>query len=370
MPIALDATYSIGRNLSGVGVYSRAILFGLARAHPDERFLFCYRPHRLLRSFREDLPRNARRKLLRGIPRASLFHALNQRVDWDQRVDSNHRLTSADASGEGRARLTRGRATRIVSTFHDLFFMAGEYSTAEFRARFTAQARQAAERSDAIIAVSRFTASQLEQLLGVEPARIRVVPHGVHVPIPLPVGESGLGIARERMVLSVGAIQRRKNTARLVKAFECLPQGWRLVLAGAPDGYRAAEELRAVEQSPRRADIGVLGYVSEAELDRLYRRASIFAFPSLDEGFGLPVLEAMAHGVPVITSNRSALPEVAGDAALLIDPSDQDAIAAALLRLASDEQFREDLARQGHERARQFTWESAVERTWAVYQEV
>jgi glycosyltransferase involved in cell wall biosynthesis len=345
--IALDATYSLGRNLSGVGVYSRAILFGLARAHPESRFRFCYRPHRFLRSFGENLPPNARRRLLSGIPRADVFHALNQRVD-----------------------ASSGHATPIVATFHDLFVMAGEYSTPEFRARFTAQAREAAERSDVIIAVSAFTASQVEQLLGVDPARIRVVPHGVRIPTPIPASRSDGGAAREPMVLSVGAIQRRKNTARLVKAFERLPQGWRLSLAGAPDGYRAAEELRTVEESPRRLDIDVLGYVPEAQLDDLYRRASIFAFPSLDEGFGLPVLEAMAHGVPVVTSNRSALPEVAGGAALLVDPLDSDAIASALLRLASDPGLSEDLGRQGRERARQFTWESAVERTWAVYREL
>ena len=338
MSIALDATYSLGRNLSGVGVYSREILFGLARAHREEKFLCFYRPHRFLRSFREPLPPNARRRMLRGAPRADLFHALNQRIDF-------------------RARLT-------VSTFHDLFVMTGEYSTPEFRARFTAQARAAAEHSDLIIAVSRFTASQVEQLLGVDPARIRVVPHGVHFPM------SPLGGPREDLILSVGAIQRRKNVARLVKAFEKLPAGWGLVLAGAADGYGAAEELRAVEHSPRRADISVLGYVPAAKLESLYRRARIFAFPSLDEGFGMPVLEAMAHGVAVVTSNSSALPEVAGEAALLVNPEDVDDIAAALARLATDEALREDLASRGLERARQFTWESAVARTWEVYQQL
>src|SRR5258706_242720 len=135
---------------------------------------------------------------------------------------------------------------------------------------------------------------------------------------------------REDLVLTVGALQRRKNIARLVKAFETLPKSWRLKIAGPDDGYGAAAELAAIHQSPRRADIDVLGYVSAAELERLYQRARIFAFPSLDEGFGMPVLDAMAHGVPVITSTRSALPEVAGDAALLVDPHDTEAIGDAL----------------------------------------
>ncbi len=333
MTIALDATYSLGRNLSGVGVYSREILFGLAGAHPEENFRFYYRPHRFLKSFAESLPGNVSRRLLRGSPSADVFHALNQRVE--------------------------GKARRTVSTFHDLFVMTGDYSSPEFRARFTAQARAAAERSDLIIAVSGFTATQVEQLLKVERSRIRVVHHGVRT--------ATVAAMRQKLVLTVGAIQRRKNIARLVKAFEALPEDWRFALAGAPDGYGAAEELRAVEESPARARIDVLGYVSSTELDSLYSRAGIFAFPSLDEGFGMPILEAMAHGTPVLASNCSAMPEVAGGAALLVDPLN---IGDALLRLADDESLREDLTRRGFERVQQFTWESALEKTWAVYDEL
>lgn len=338
MRIALDATYSLGRNLSGVGVYSRQILRGLATAHQETDFRFCYRPHRFLPSFRESLPGNVRRRLLFGAPRADLFHALNQRVDV--------------------------RARRTVATFHDLFVMTGDYSSPDFRARFTQQARQAAANSDAIIAVSRFTASQVQQFLDVDPARIHVVPHGVHSP------SIATAVERENLVLCTGAVQRRKNIARLVKAFERMPAGWSLALAGAADGYGAAGELRAVDDSPRKSDIHVLGYVTAAELDQLYRRARIFAFPSLDEGFGMPVLEAMAHGIPVVTSNRSSLPEVAGDAALLVNPLSTEEIGSALLRLASDEQLRSRLERAGAARAAEFTWERAVQGTWDVYRKL
>jgi glycosyltransferase involved in cell wall biosynthesis len=103
-------------------------------------------------------------------------------------------------------------------------------------------------------------------------------------------------------------------------------------------------------------------------LESLYSRAAIFAFPSLDEGFGIPVLEAMAHGVPVITSDRSALPEAAGDAAILVDPTNVDQLAAELTRLASDEDLRGELSRRGRDRARLFPWEAAVAKTWGVYQ--
>ena len=186
MKIALDASYSLGRNLSGVGVYSRQILNGLALTHPEESFLYCYRPHRFLPSLSSGLPRNSSRRLLwNHWPSSDLFHGLNQRID-------------------------SVRYRRTVSTFHDLFVLSGDYSTPEFRARFAAQARIAAERSDLIIAVSRFTAGQIEQLLNVDPARIRVIPHGVS-----PVPASTVSVYREPMILFIGAIQRRKNVARL-----------------------------------------------------------------------------------------------------------------------------------------------------------
>jgi glycosyltransferase involved in cell wall biosynthesis len=205
----------------------------------------------------------------------------------------------------------------------------------------------------------------VEEFLAVEPSRIRVIPHGVHVP-----PEAAQNTSRQDLVLFVGAIQRRKNVARLVRAFERMPASWRLALAGAADGFGAAEELHAVESSPRRSDIDVLGYVTQTELEALYRRARIFAFPSLDEGFGMPVLDAMANSVPVITSQRSALPEVAGDAALLVNPDDPEEIAAALVRLASDEALCDDLARRGRDRALQFSWESTLVKTWDVYREL
>ena len=337
MPIGLDATYSLGRNPSGVAVYSREILTGLARAHPQEKFLFYYRPHRYLRSLREPVPPNARRRILRGAPSTPLFHALNQRVDTPAR--------------------------RTVTTFHDLFVLTADYSSTEFRQRFAAQAQSAAQRSDLIIAVSHFTAGQVEGLLKVEPTRIRVVPHGTRAPEAIPT-------AKENLVLTVGAVQKRKNIGRLVKAFQAMPPGWKLAIAGSAEGYGAAEELRAVEESPRRADIDVMGYVSTAALENLYARARIFAFPSLDEGFGMPVLDAMAHGVAVVSSNRSALPEVAGDAALLVDPENVEELGSSLARLAENEELRQALIGRGLARAAQFPWEAAVGATWGVYGEL
>lgn len=341
MKIALDATYSLGRNLSGVGVYSHEILFGLARAHREARYLFCYRPHRFLRSFAERLPEAASRRLLweNRVPSADLFHGLNQR-------------------------LQRARHRRSVTTFHDLFVISGDYSTLDFRERFTAQARSAAERSDLIITVSAFTARQVEELLRVEPSRIRVIHHGAR-PAPQPTG----AIPREPIILSVGAIQRRKNIVRLVEAFEHVDPGWKLVLAGS-FGFDSEAARQRIERSSRKHDIRVLGYIPNSQLEQLYQRASIFAFPSLDEGFGMPVLDAMAHGVPVLTSNLSAMPEVAGDAALLVDPADVSSIADGLRKLASNSELRDTLIQAGLARSKELTWEKSVEATWQVYREL
>jgi glycosyltransferase involved in cell wall biosynthesis len=342
LKIALDATHSLDRNLSGVGVYSREILQGLAAAHPQTKFLFCYRPHRALRALSASLPRNAGRRLLwKGwASPAGVFHGLNQRIDST-------------------------RYPRTVSTFHDLFVMTGDYSTPDFRRRFTEQARAAADRSDLIIAVSRHTARQVQELLGIEAARIRVIPHGVRRP-----PETKIPIPREPLILFVGALQRRKNVATLVEAFETVaPANWRLVLAGS-SGYGSEKILERIEASPRKQDIQVLGYVSDAKLEALYQRASVFAFPSLDEGFGMPVLEAMARGVPVLTSNASALPEVSGDAALLVNPGDVDSLREGLLKLTRDDALRAELAGKGLARSGEFSWEKAVSETWKVYQEL
>jgi glycosyltransferase involved in cell wall biosynthesis len=345
--VALDATYSIGDELSGVGVYSRELMNGLARAHPDTRFLYCYRPHRFPRSWREHLPGNARRALLTeglglvrpGSRRPALFHGLNQRLP--------------DLRGQ-----------RTVVTFHDLFVLSGEYSTAEFRARFAAQAREAADRADMILTVSAFTKSQVTGLLGVEPERVHVVHHGIR-PLPLPTGRDGA--QREPVILHVGAIQKRKNIARLVEAFEGMDAAWRLVLAGS-NGFGCEEILARIASSTARERVLVTGYIPTTELAGWYARASIFAFPSLDEGFGMPVLEAMAAGLPVVTSNRSALPEVAGDAAVLVDPEDTDALTEVLRKLTSDQKLRSRLVAAGTAHVARFSWERTVKETWDAYQ--
>ena len=336
--IALDATYSLGPALSGVGVYSREILQGLAAGHPAESWDWFYRSNRYWRARRLPRPANVTHRFLSdswGSRSAEVFHGLNQL-------------------------LPRRRFRRQVATFHDLFVLSGEYSTPDFRARFARQAKEAAAGSDLIVTVSAFTASQVEHYLNVPRSRIRVIHHGV-IPRPIP------RLPREKVVLCVGAIQKRKNQARLIRAFRALPGDWTLVLAGSR-GYGSDAALGNVTGASDR--VRITGYLTEEEIARWYARASIFAFPSLDEGFGMPILEAMAAGVPVIAGNRSALPEVCGDAAELIDPGSEEELASALVRLATDEARRDELIARGLDRSKQFPWENAVAKTQAVYDEL
>jgi glycosyltransferase involved in cell wall biosynthesis len=337
LKIGLDASYSVGGQPSGVGVYCRAMLEGLPRRLPGDCFRYYYRPHVFLHAC--GTPRLARRLLLEsgfggGL---DLFHGLNQR-------------------------LPATRYRRTVVTFHDLFVLTGDYSSAEFRQRFARQAREAAARADLIIAVSHFTASQVIDLLGVDSRRVRVVWHGVEErPAPVATG-------RTRKILSVGTLQRRKNTARLVEAFErAALADWELVLVGAAGGFGAGEALEKIEQSPSRERIRVTGWLPEEELNRYWAEAAVFAFPSLDEGFGMPLLDAMQCRVPILTSARSALPEVAGDAALLVDPFSVEEMAEGLRQLAEDEGLRQRLAEAGARRVKDFSWDAATDQTAALY---
>lgn len=334
MLLGLDATYSLDPEPTGVGVYSREILRGLALTRTTDPIYAYYRPHRIVRALRSPMMSGVHRRVLldSAAPGVDVFHGLNQR-------------------------LPPKKKGKFVVTFHDLFVMTDNYSTPEFRERFARLAREAAQRADAIIAVSEFTAHQVRSLLGVQ-GHIHVIHHGVH--------PARLSPRKEKLILHVGAIQRRKNLIRLVEAFEALPAGWKLVLAGG-SGYGEDEVRARIERSPRRGDIERPGYVTPAELEQLYERAAIFAFPSLGEGFGIPVLEAMVRGIPVVTSDRTATAEVAGDAALRVNPLDSSAIAGALERIIESEPLQNELRHAGVAQAAKFTWDEAVSRTRAVY---
>ncbi len=352
MRIALDATHSLGSKPSGVAVYCSNLIAALIRAAPRDRIDLCYRSNRFFRALGTSPPGpNCSRKLLEEFScylfrgQVDLFHGLNQR-------------------------LPRCRFRHAVATFHDLFVINGDYSTPEFRGRFTSLAREAAQRADHIIAVSRYTANQVAAHLGFPPQRIHVVHHGVN-PVRR-VGEDDLAAFRKEeelhapFLLHVGAIQRRKNVTRILEAFERLRPHYLLVLAGSA-GYGADQIMTRIEASSARDRVRIVGYVDDDSLAKLYRAAQALIFPSLEEGFGLPVLEAMSAGLPVVTSNRSAMPEIAGEAARLVDPDDTNSIEDGIVEVLEDEDRRAELREKGIVRAAQFNWTKAAIETLQVY---
>lgn len=219
----------------------------------------------------------------------------------------------------------------------------------------------------------------LERLAGFPAERIDVVPEARRLDTALPPERVAARIAEVRCryglqdapyIPTVGTLEPRKNHVRLVRAFEGLRDAFsqvRLAVVGGA-GWNVGPIRRAFEESPARDRIRVLGVVSPEDLAALYAGASLFAYPSLYEGFGLPVLEAMAMGVPVVTSSVSSLPEVAGDAAILVDPRSVEAIRHGLARPLGDAELREELARRGRARERTFTWRRTAELTLASYE--
>lgn len=270
-----------------------------------------------------------------------------------------------------------------LTTVHDLSWLNHPETHPVERVRFLDRhLPRSLEQASAVLTDSRFVADEIATKLSVPHAKLRVVPLGVDAAYrPRAADELGATLRKHALegrayLLVVATQEPRKNLARLARAYAALPGSLRarhpLVIAGGR-GWLNAELERALAPLEARGEARRLGYVAEDELPPLYAGAYAFAFPSLYEGFGLPLLEAMASGVPALTSNRSSLPEVARDAhgeiALTADPLDEDALRAGLERLLEDADWRAAAAARGPRHARAYTWERCVDETLAVYRE-
>lgn len=262
---------------------------------------------------------------------------------------------------------------RLVVTVHDLAFLhyPGMFSRA-WRLMYRLGLWAAARRADAIIAPSRNTAEDVLSRTRVEPARIHVVPLAAALDARASDPEAVLERLKvpQPYVLFVGTLEPRKNLVRLVRAYRRAMAGGlphALVLAG-PMGWQPQPLLRELAL-PGPGDVLLTGALSEEDLDALYRGADAFAYPSVYEGFGLPVLEAMARGVPTIASNTSSLPEVAGGASYEVNPRSVRDIAKALELVLSDRELADRLGIRGRAQAERFSWEETARRTLRVYGE-
>lgn len=267
------------------------------------------------------------------------------------------------------------RRGRSVVTIHDLFFYRHPEATgAEIRRDYPPLVRAHAARADAVVTVSEATASDIERELRVSRERIQVIPNGIDLESFRP-GRSDEETARRyrlppQFILSVATLEPRKNLPRLVEAVGLLAsRGWEGALLMA--GGTGADEKRVdalVERLELGSRVRKLGYVPPADLPAIYRRARLLVAPSLWEGFGLPLLEAMACGVPVVASDLAAHREVAADSALYVEPTDPSSIARGLEQIWSDEGLAHRLVEEGARRVKLFSWEESARRTLALYQ--
>jgi glycosyltransferase involved in cell wall biosynthesis len=268
----------------------------------------------------------------------------------------------------------------VVTTIHDLAF---EHLPETFNRRSWMQlrltVRQTARRAAHIITVSDYSREDISRTYGIAPQRITVTPEAAPAGFSPVTNETELRRIRENYgiqedyILSLCSIQPRKNLVRLIEAYSCLrgvrpevklPQ---LVLAGKR-GWLDSETFRAAERTDLGKEILFTGYVPERDLAGLYSGALCFVYPSYFEGFGLPLVEAMQCGVPVIAGNRTSLPEVVGEAGLLFDPFDTQALVRALTQVIDDSEYRAVLRSKGLERAKNFDWKTTAQLTLGVYE--
>lgn len=237
----------------------------------------------------------------------------------------------------------------------------------------------AIERADQIIVISEASGAALRRWFNVDPARItntylaadpRFHPRGVEVLAPV---LANFDLTPGNYVLCVGTLEPRKNLGTLFAAYAGLPallrQEFPLVVAGMT-GWNTSGILKSAEALIRRGELRLLGYVSDEVVPSLYAGAAAFCYPSRYEGFGLPALEAMASGVPVVTGNLTSLPEVVGDAGLMVDPDDVEGMRDRLRQLLEDRLFAMDLGHRGLLRARTFSWDRCARETFSVYEKV
>ncbi|HEX8457547.1 MAG TPA: glycosyltransferase family 1 protein [Pyrinomonadaceae bacterium] len=369
MHIAIDA-HSIGSGLAGVETYITNLIEALAARGESNRYtLYVTRGRGGADRFEGRWPHVAVRRTLPQTPFIRIPYSLPVELRR-HRADLLHVQFTAPPLAP----------CPVVATIHDLSF---EHLPETFKRRSWMQlrltVRRTARTAAHIITSSEFSRRDLIETYNLAPERVTVA-LAAAAPHFRPATAEAVAEVRRRYdiagdyVLAVGSIQPRKNLVRLVRAYsdlrrrrshDKLPQ---LVLVGKR-AWLYGETLRAVERSGLASNVLFTGYVPEGDLPALYTGALCFVYPSYFEGFGLPPLEAMQCGAAVVAGDRTSLPEVVGDAGLLVNPFDEDAIGAAIARLIDDEHLRAELKRRGQARAARFSWAETARRTLQVYEQ-
>ncbi len=359
MKVLLNALQAANR--SGTGRYVTELASRLARREGDIECIVIWPKH--------ETPPEGPNVVLRDC------HSAHVRLYYDQwGIVSDVKKLQADLVHYPANVGSLGPLGPTVLTVHDLSFFRNPAWFSFERALYYRQAlRRSLRYTKRFIAVSRATADDLHRILSVPLSRIDVVHEGID-PSFTPASADAVAEIRtayrlpERYFLFVGTLEPRKNVVRLVEAWTRIADttGVDLVIAGRK-GWKYRPLMEAAAASPHASRIHFLEFVSQHDLPALMSGCEALVWPSLWEGFGFPPLEAMACGAPVVTSNVSSLPEIVGDAALTVDPTDVGALAEAMRVIVSDTSLRARLWTLGRERAGQFTWERAAEQTVASY---
>ncbi|MCC7013190.1 MAG: glycosyltransferase family 4 protein [Planctomycetes bacterium] len=366
MRIGLDYRPAL-QNREGIGRYARELVRGFVELGLDSELgLFGY-TLAAMRFSREELGlARSKAELLRlRLPSKwlpGLLRTLGKGVD--------DLVGGADVYHHTQPNVLPVRRAAEVATIFDCIFMLPDsgYLDADVAERMTAAAREQVRRAKRILVPSQYVGAEVVMALGAHPARVAVTELGCdHIARSLP--PEGFGRAREPYVLTVARVDPRKNHLRMLRAFELLvreglPQRW--IVAG-PRGHAWEEFATALERSPAKARVQWIVDAPEAELPRLYAQADCFLFASLNEGFGLPPLEAMACGAPVVSSCVTSLPEVCGDAAFLVEPTDVERIFEATRRVLVEPELAAELRARGRAQARKFTWRECAKHTLLAY---
>lgn len=368
MHFGLDYTAAI-RQGAGIGRLTRGLVQGLSRIDQENRYsLIAKCP-----ATRLDLPDNFRLRRLPFSERAShiLWHRLGLPLPVDLFTGTMDLFHAPDYL------LPPVRKGARVITVHDLsFLVVPQYAEPNLAAYLSRALPGSVERATLIFADSETTRQDLVSHLRIPPEKVEVVYAGVDPAFAPVVDEARLQAVRARhgitgpFILNVGTLEPRKNVEGLIRAFALLrAEGrlpHRLLLAGGK-GWLYEGIFNLVQELRLQDAVSFLGYVAEADLPALLSMADVFVYPSFYEGFGLPPLEAMACGTPVVASKAPCLPEVLGDAALLVDPADSQELAWAMEQVIEDSKLRSTLLAKGRARAAEYTWVAAAEKALASY---
>jgi glycosyltransferase involved in cell wall biosynthesis len=367
MEFGLDVRPTLSRP-TGVGTYLLGLLDRLPAQAPDDRFTY------FSASLKERYPARAWPANVRLVDRRLPVRLLNaswHRYGWppiDRLVDRPLDLVHSPTP-----MLVPCRRGRRVVTLHDLFFFKHpELVEGETRRDFVGLVRDHVKRADGVLCVSEYTAREARRLLDVPDDKIAVTPHGVDPAFRETPPDDHVDEALRRLrlprggILYVGSGEKRKNLVTLVMAYMTLARRRRLpplVLAGPGSDWAQGGSYVGPQ-------IVATGYLERADVRALMAASALLVLPSLEEGFGLPVVEAMAAGLPVVCSSGSALAEVAGDAASLVDAHDVNGLAHAIDRVLEDRALAAELRRRGLERSRAFDWNDTAALTLAFYRKV